>query len=92
MERNKRKLEGEFKVASETIDELHRTRLDMESRMKAKDMEMSALQQRLEDEQAIVSKAQRYAKDLQSRVTALEEALESEKQNRARVGQKIRKL
>jgi hypothetical protein len=55
-------------------------------------MEMSSLQQRLEDEQMIVSKAQRYAKDLQTRVTFLEEALESERQNRARVGKKHLKI
>jgi hypothetical protein len=58
---------------------------EMDAKMKAKEAEAAAMAQRLEDEQSVVAKTQRHAKELQVRVTELEEQLENERQHRARV-------
>jgi len=43
------------------------------------------LEQKLEDEQGLVAQLQRKIKDLQARIEELEEELEAERQNRAKV-------
>jgi DNA repair exonuclease SbcCD ATPase subunit len=85
LEKSKRKVEGDLKVANETMDELNRLKAEADGRVKAKEAEYATLAQRLEDEQSVIAKTQRQAKELQQRVTELEEALESERQSRARV-------
>jgi myosin heavy chain 6/7 len=83
-EKERRKVEGELKVTQESVSELERTKKEMEGASVRKDMELTGLRSKLDDEQSGVSKIQKSIKELQGRVEELEEELEAERQARAK--------
>merc|ERR1712025_1317662 len=84
VEKERRKLEGELKLAQENVAELERSKKELEATLHRKDAELSGLGAKLEDEQSIVGKVQKSIKEHQSRVEELEEELEAERQGRAK--------
>ncbi|XP_070704643.1 myosin heavy chain, skeletal muscle, adult-like [Pempheris klunzingeri] len=85
LERSKRKLEGDLKLSQETIMDIENERQQMEERLKKKDFEISNLQCKIEDEQAIGTQLQKKIKELQARTEELEEEIEAERSARAKV-------
>merc|ERR1739846_249104 len=79
IEKKRRKIEGDLKVAQETVMDAERGKKELEAGIARKEKDLSALSSRLEDEQAIVSKAQKAIKETQARVEELEEELEAER-------------
>merc|ERR1711936_234256 len=84
IEKKRRKIEGDLKVAQETVMDAERGKKELEAGIARKEKDLSALSSRLEDEQSIVSKAQKAIKETQARVEELEEELEAERQARAK--------
>uniref|UniRef100_A0A8C0FKS8 Uncharacterized protein n=1 Tax=Bubo bubo TaxID=30461 RepID=A0A8C0FKS8_BUBBB len=82
LERAKRKLEGDLKLTQESVMDLENDKLQMEEK---KEFEMSQLNSKIEDEQAIVMQLQKKIKELQARIEELEEELEAERAARAKV-------
>ncbi|XP_045892527.1 myosin-1B-like isoform X2 [Micropterus dolomieu] len=85
MERSRKKLEGDLKFSQETIMDLENERQQMEERLKKKDFEISHLQCKIEDEQALGTQLQKMIKELQARIEELEEEIEAERSARAKV-------
>ncbi|KAM4598460.1 myosin-8-like isoform 2-T2 [Polymixia lowei] len=85
LERSRRKLEGDLKLSQETIMDLENERQQMEERLKKKDFELSSLQCKIEDEQALSIQLQKRIKELQARIEELEEEIEAERSARAKV-------
>ncbi|KAI3359479.1 hypothetical protein L3Q82_013883, partial [Scortum barcoo] len=85
LERSRRKLEGDLKLSQETIMDLENERQQMEERLKKKDFEISHLQSKIEDEQALGTQLQKKIKELQARIEELEEEIEAERSARAKV-------
>uniref|UniRef100_H3BW93 Myosin-7 n=1 Tax=Tetraodon nigroviridis TaxID=99883 RepID=H3BW93_TETNG len=87
LERAKRKLEGDLKLTQETVMDLENDKQQLEERLKKpqKDFEISQLNGKIEDEQAIINQLQKKLKELQARVEELEEELEAERAARAKV-------
>ncbi|XP_076607744.1 myosin-1B-like isoform X2 [Chaetodon auriga] len=85
LERSRRKLEGDLKLSQETIMDLENERQQMEERLKKKDFEISHLQSKMEDEQALGTQLQKRIKELQARIEELEEEMEAERSARAKV-------
>lgn len=75
-EKQRRKTEGELKIAQESVADLERAKKELESSIarKEKDMDMSG---KLDDEQHGVGKTTKNIKETQARVEELEEELES---------------
>merc|ERR1719300_1186664 len=67
-----------------TLDELERSRKELEAQISRKDGEMSGLASKLEDEQSLVSKVQKSIREFQGRIEQMEEELEAERQARAK--------
>merc|ERR1711876_51362 len=84
IEKNRRKLEGELKVTQETVNDLGRSKKELEGGIGRKEKELAGLASKLEDEQSIVAKVQKTIKEIQGRVEELEEELEAERQARAK--------
>merc|ERR1711970_373738 len=84
MEKQKRKVEGELKIAQDTVADLERSKKELEAVIAAKEKNNLDLQAKLDDEQGLVAKNQKTVKELQGRVEALEEELEAERQARAK--------
>ncbi|CAB1338685.1 unnamed protein product [Coregonus sp. 'balchen'] len=80
-----RKLEGDLKLTQESLMDLENDKQQMEERMKKKDFEMSQLNSKIEDEQAMSAQLQKKLKELQARIEELEEELEAERAARAKV-------
>merc|ERR1711902_425521 len=87
-EKKRRKIEGDLKVAQETVMDAERSKKDLEINISRKEKDLSALTSKLEDEQALVSKVQKAIKETQGRVEELEEELEAERQARAKAERK----
>uniref|UniRef100_A0A4W5N902 Myosin heavy chain 6 n=1 Tax=Hucho hucho TaxID=62062 RepID=A0A4W5N902_9TELE len=85
LERAKRKLEGDLKLTQESLMDLENDKQQLEERMKKKDFEMSQLNSKIEDEQAMSAQLQKKLKELQARIEELEEELEAERAARAKV-------
>merc|ERR1712051_426069 len=83
-EKQKRKIEGDLKMAQDTVNDLERERRDIENTIANKEKNVHMLSAKLDDEQSLVSKAQKNIKELQARVEAAEEELEAERQARAK--------
>merc|ERR1712135_134440 len=83
-EKKRRKIEGDLKVAQETVMDAERSKKDLEINISRKEKDLSALTSKLEDEQALVSKVQKAIKETQG----LEEELEAERQARAKAERK----
>merc|ERR1712025_247424 len=84
VDKERRKLEGELKLAQETVNEIERSKKELEATLARKDNELSSLTSKLEDEQSLVGKVQKSIKEHQGRVEELEEELEAERQGRAK--------
>merc|ERR1711936_1129782 len=83
-EKQKRKIEGDLKMAQDTVNDLERERRDIENTIANKEKNVHMLGAKLDDEQSLVAKAQKNIKELQGRVEAAEEELEAERQARAK--------
>merc|ERR1712121_201858 len=84
LDKQKRKLEGDLKMAQDGVVELERTKRDLEVTIGNKDKNNAQLAAKLDDEQNLVAKAQKGIKEVQGRVEAMEEELEAERQARAK--------
>ncbi|NP_001107184.1 myosin-3 [Canis lupus familiaris] len=84
LERNKRKLEGDLKLAQESILDLENDKQQLDERLKKKDFEYSQLQSKVEDEQTLGLQFQKKIKELQARIEELEEEIEAERATRAK--------
>merc|ERR1719285_1181626 len=80
----KRKLEGDLKMAQDSVVELERSKRDLEVTIGNKEKNNAQLAAKLDDEQNLVAKAQKGIKEIQGRVEAMEEELEAERQARAK--------
>merc|ERR1711887_389338 len=83
LEKAKRKVEGDLKMAQDAVADLERTKREVEAVIAAKEKNNQLLGAKLDDEQSLVAKAQKNIKELQGRVEATEEELEAERQARA---------
>merc|ERR1719230_1460193 len=84
VEKQKRKLEGDLKMAQDGVVELERSKRDLEVTIANKEKNNAQLAAKLDDEQNLVAKAQKGIKEIQGRVEAMEEELEAERQARAK--------
>merc|ERR1719481_1170054 len=84
LEKQKRKVEGDLKMAQDSVADLERGKRDLEVVIGNKDKNNHQLAAKLDDEQNLVAKAQKGIKELQERVEAMEEELEAERQARAK--------
>merc|ERR1740123_1358102 len=84
VEKQKRKIEGDLKMAQDGVVELERSKRDLEVTIGNKEKNNSQLAAKLDDEQNLVAKAQKGIKEVQGRVEAMEEELEAERQARAK--------
>uniref|UniRef100_A0AAY5EKG3 Myosin heavy chain 7 n=1 Tax=Electrophorus electricus TaxID=8005 RepID=A0AAY5EKG3_ELEEL len=76
LERAKRKLEGDLKLTQENVMDLENDKQQLEERLKKKDFEISQINSKIEDEQAIAAQLLKKLKELQARIEELEEELE----------------
>uniref|UniRef100_A0A8D3ARB6 Uncharacterized protein n=1 Tax=Scophthalmus maximus TaxID=52904 RepID=A0A8D3ARB6_SCOMX len=84
LERSRRKVEGDLKLAQETVMDLENERQQTEEGLKKKDFEISSLQCKIDDEQALSTQLQKRIKELQARGEELEEEMEAERSARAK--------
>merc|ERR1719468_104689 len=84
VEKERRKVEGELKVAQETVADLERSKKELENGIQRKEKDASGLFGKLEDEQSLVAKVQKSIKEQQARIEEMEEELEAERQARAK--------
>merc|ERR1712121_65513 len=84
IEKQRRKKEGELKIAQETVADLERSKKELESSIARKEKDISDMSGKLDDEQGVVGKTQKGIKETQARVEELEEELEAERQARAK--------
>merc|ERR1712226_1590363 len=68
LERTRRKLEGDLRVATETILDLNQDKDSLEEKMRKNDFASNQLATKLEDEQSLVAQLQKKIKELQSRI------------------------
>merc|ERR1719446_1205986 len=80
----KRKIEGDLKMAQDSVNDLEREKRDIENSIGNKEKNVQILSAKLDDEQSLVAKAQKNIKELQARVEGAEEELEAERQARAK--------
>merc|ERR1711942_121502 len=83
LEKQKRKVEGDLKMAQDAVADLERAKREIETVIASKEKNNQMLSAKLDDEQSLVAKAQKNIKELQGRVEATEEELEAERQARA---------
>merc|ERR1712055_1155807 len=83
LEKQKRKVEGDLKMAQDAVADLERTKREIEGVIAAKEKNNGLLSAKLDDEQSLVAKAQKNIKELQGRVEGGEEELEAERQSHA---------
>merc|ERR1711997_1014263 len=88
IEKQRRKVEGDLRVTQETVGDYERQKKELEGTIGRKEKDFSALASKLDDEQALVAKAQKSIKEVQGRVEELEEELEAERQARAKAESK----
>ncbi|NXS76796.1 MYH1B protein, partial [Pandion haliaetus] len=92
LERAKRKLEGDLKLAHDSIMDLENDKQQLDEKLKKKDFEISQIQSKIEDEQALGMQLQKKIKELQARspnvpqarIEELEEEIEAERASRAK--------
>ncbi|XP_054614441.1 myosin-2-like isoform X2 [Dunckerocampus dactyliophorus] len=84
-ERAKRKLEGDLKLSLESIMDLENEKQQLDEKLKKKDFEVSQLQTKVEDEQALGLQLQKKIKEIQARTEELEEEMEVERAAQAKV-------
>merc|ERR1719341_2994468 len=79
-EKQKRKIEGDLKMAQDSVNDLEREKRDIENTIGNKEKNVHMLSAKLDDEQSLVAKAQKNIKELQARVEGAEEELKAERQ------------
>merc|ERR1719394_494032 len=84
VEKERRKVEGELKMAQETVADIERTKKESEAAIARRDAEIGGLVSKLDDEQSLVGKVQKSIKEFQCRIEEMEEELEAERQVRAK--------
>jgi len=84
VDKERRKIEGELKMLQETAADIERSKKELEANIARKDNDYVALAAKLDDEQALVGKAQKSIREYQGRVEELEEEMEAERQARAK--------
>merc|ERR1719400_1961042 len=84
VEAGRRKVEGDLKMAQETVAEFEHGKRDLENVMARKEKDIFGLSAKLEEEQGAVSKVTKAIKEHQGRVEELEEELDAERQARAK--------
>merc|ERR1711963_995233 len=84
LEKERRKAEGELKLAQDQVGELERDKRNIENALVMKEKDIQGLALKLEDEQALVAKSQKGIKETQGRIEELEQELEAERQARAK--------
>merc|ERR1712180_479542 len=84
VEKERRKVEGELKMAQETVADIERTKKELEAAIARRDAEIGGLVSKLDDEQSLVGKVQKSIKEFQCRIEEMEEELEAERQARAK--------
>merc|ERR1719323_2504302 len=72
VEKQRRKIEGELKMAQETVSDLEQTKRELENIIARKEKDIAQSNAKLEDEQSLVSKIQKAIKENQGRVEELE--------------------
>lgn len=65
VEKTKRKVEQDLKMTQETVDDLERVKRDLEEHSRKKDQEINGLNNRLEDDSALINQLQKKIKELQ---------------------------
>merc|ERR1719483_780051 len=83
LDKEKKKVEGDLKMAQDAVADLERGKREVEGVIASKEKNNQLLSAKLDDEQSLVAKAQKNIKELQGRVEATEEELEAERQARA---------
>merc|ERR1719483_1562251 len=83
VEKERRKVESELKITQEHVNDIERSKKELEGIITRRDGEAVGLLSKLDDEQALVGKSQKIIKEYQGRVEELEEELEAERQSRA---------
>merc|ERR1712025_832279 len=73
----RRKVEGELKMAQETVTDLENAKRDLEGSLARKEKDILGLNSKLDDEQSVVAKMQKSIKETQARVEEYEEELEA---------------
>lgn len=66
MERSRRKLEGDLRLAQEGIMDLENERQRTEEKLKKKEFEFNQLGTKMEDDEALIAQLQRKIKELQA--------------------------
>merc|ERR1739842_257188 len=84
IEKQKRKIEEDLKMAQDSVNDLEREKRDIENTIGNKEKNVHMLSAKLDDEQSLVAKAQKNIKELQARVEGAEEELEAERQARSK--------
>merc|ERR1712083_674007 len=84
VEAGRRKVEGELKMAQETVSELEGAKRDLENVIARKEKDILGLSGKLDEEQSAVAKITKAIKEHQGRVEELEEELDAERQARAK--------
>ena len=84
VEKERRKVQGELKMAQETVADIERDNKEIEAAILRKDNKICSLSSALDDEQSLVQKIQRGIREQQSHVEDLEAELEAERQARAK--------
>merc|ERR1712121_288828 len=84
IEKTKRKVEGDLRIAQESVNDLEGAKREMEGLIGRREKDIVAMAAKLEDEQGLVAKLMKGIKEHQGRVEELEEELEAERQARAK--------
>ena len=79
VEKDRRRVEGELKIAQGNVADFERSRKEVEATILRKDSEIKAMTVRFEDEQTLVGKIQKGIKESQGRIEELEEELKGER-------------
>merc|ERR1712072_1156741 len=73
VEKQRRKVEGELKMAQETVTDLENAKRELEGAIARKEKDIMGLNSKLDDEQSVVAKMQKTIKETQGRVEEYEE-------------------
>ena len=84
IDKERRKKEGDLKIAQEVVADLERQTKELEANIARKDSELHGLGGKLDEEQAAVTRVQANIKEAQGRIEELEEELEAERQARSK--------
>ena len=84
VEKKRRALEGDLKIAQDTVMDLERQKKDLVNLLVRKEKDLGALSGKLDGEQGAVTKNTKSIKETQARVEELEEELEAERQARTK--------